>query len=84
MDRENNSIKLAQWYNQVEKSGLKAFNTITNKTQLNYRTVLNYFNNRSTNASTESFNAKIKAFRAQFRGVKNLEFFLFRLTNIFA
>ncbi|WP_233783454.1 hypothetical protein [Flavivirga eckloniae] len=26
--------------------------------------------NRSTNASAESFNAKIKAFRAQFRGVE--------------
>lgn len=38
------------------------------------RSILNYFINRSTNASTESFNAKIKAFRAQFRGVKNVEF----------
>ncbi|MDT0649713.1 transposase, partial [Zunongwangia sp. F297] len=27
--------------------------------------MLNYFENRSTNASAESFNAKIKAFRAQ-------------------
>jgi len=40
--------------------------------------------NRSTNATAESFIAKIKAFRAQFRGVKNIEFFLYRLTNIFA
>ncbi|MAC95733.1 MAG: DDE transposase, partial [Flavobacteriales bacterium] len=31
----------------------------------------------------ESFNAKIKAFRARFRGVKNVEFFLFRLTKIY-
>ncbi|MDO6739543.1 transposase [Wenyingzhuangia sp. 2_MG-2023] len=46
--------------------------------------MLNYFINRSTNAAAESFNAKIKAFRVQFRGVRNLEFFLFRLTNIFA
>ena len=76
--------KLAQWYNQVEKSGFKAFNTIANTIHINYRTILNYFNNRSTNAAAESFNAKIKAFRAQFRGVKNIEFFLFRLTNIFA
>ncbi|WP_234982687.1 transposase [Flavobacterium flevense] len=36
------------------------------------------------NASAESFNAKIKAFRSQFRGVRNVEFFLFRLTNIYA
>ena len=49
-----------------------------------YRSILNYFINRSTNAAAESFNAKIKAFRAQFRGVRNIEFFLFRLTRIFA
>ncbi|MFK7060174.1 transposase [Flavobacterium oreochromis] len=39
---------------------------------------------RSTNASAESFNAKIKAFRSKFRGVRNIEFFLFRLTNLYA
>jgi hypothetical protein len=47
-----------------------------------YQTILNYFDNRK-NASAESFNAKIKAFRSQFRGVRNVEFFPFR-TNIYA
>lgn len=76
--------KLAHWFRKVEGSGFKAFNTIVNTITHNYRSILNYFVNRSTNASAESFNAKIKAFRAQFRGVKNVEFFLFRLTTIFA
>lgn len=76
--------KLAHWYNDVEKTGFKAFGTIVNTITINYRSILNYFINRSINASAESFNAKIKAFRAQFRGVKNVEFFLFRLTTIFA
>lgn len=76
--------KLAQWYNQVEKSGFKSFNTIMNTIAANYQTILNYFENRSTNASAESFNAKIKAFRTQFRGVKNKAFFLYRLTRIYA
>lgn len=76
--------KLAHWYKEVEQTGFKAFNTIANTITVNYRSILNYFINRSTNASAESFNAKIKAFRAQFRGVKNVEFFLFRLTQIFA
>ncbi|WP_083961549.1 transposase, partial [Salinimicrobium terrae] len=75
--------KLAHWYKQVEDTGFKAFNTVANSIQLNYRSILNYFQNRSTNASAESFNAKIKAFRSQFRGVKNVEFFLYRLTRIF-
>ncbi|WP_229335548.1 transposase [Flavobacterium sp. ALJ2] len=45
---------------------------------------MNYFDNRSTNTSAESFNAKVKAFRSQFRGVRNIDFFLFRLSNLFA
>tara|TARA_R110000764_G_C10980604_1_gene380324 strand:- start:70 stop:777 length:708 start_codon:yes stop_codon:yes gene_type:complete len=76
--------KLAHWHKDVENTGFRAFNTIANTIAINYRSILNYFINRSTNASAESFNAKIKAFRAQFRGVKNVEFFLFRLTTIFA
>lgn len=76
--------KLAHWYKDVEQTRFKAFNTIANTITINYRSILNYFINRSTNASAESFNAKIKAFRTQFRGVKNVEFFLFRLTQIFA
>ena len=76
--------KLAHWYKDVENTGFRAFNTIANTISLNYRSILNYFTNRSTNASAESFNGKIKAFRAQFRGVRNTEFFLFRLTQLFA
>ncbi|MDP2188422.1 MAG: transposase, partial [Sphingobacteriaceae bacterium] len=37
-----------------------------------------------TNASAESFNAKIKAFRAQFRGVRDINFFLFRIAKLYA
>jgi len=77
-------VKLAKWYNDIEASGFKAFNIVSNTIKLNYDTILNYFKNRSTNASAESFNAKIKAFRSQFRGVKNIEFFLYRLTKIYA
>ncbi|MDW5290976.1 transposase, partial [Formosa sp. PL04] len=52
--------------------------------QMHYKPILNYFNNRSTNASAESFNAKIKEFRAQFRGVRDIKFFLYRLTKLYA
>ncbi|WP_369410272.1 transposase [Hufsiella ginkgonis] len=46
--------------------------------------MLNYFDNRSTNASAESFNAKVKAFRATSRGVRNIDFFMYRLAKIYA
>jgi transposase len=77
-------LKLAHWYNKVENSEFKSFNTIARSVQMHYETILNYFNNRSTNASAESFNAKIKEFRASFRGVRDVKFFLYRLTKLYA
>lgn len=76
--------KLAHWYKDVEESGFKSFQTVANSITLNYRSVLNYFLNRSTNASAESFNAKVKAFRSQFRGVRNTEYFLYRLIKLYS
>ncbi|MCX2764027.1 transposase [Aquimarina muelleri] len=49
----------------VKLIGFKAFNTIVSTITVNYRSILNYFINCSTNTSAESFNAKIKAFRTQ-------------------
>lgn len=87
-DKTNDKLygltRLAKWHEKVRQSGFKMFNTVSRSIQNHYITIVNYFNNRSTNASAESFNAKIKAFRSQFRGVRSIEFFLFRLTNAFA
>jgi len=77
-------LSLARWYNKVGESGFKSFNTIAGTIYEHYEEILNFFVNRSTNASAESFNAKIKAFRASLRGVVDIKFFLFRLTKIYA
>ena len=69
--------KLARWFNDVTDSGFKSFNTISATVYAHYQNILNFFDNRSTNASAESFNAKIKAFRATQRGVVDIPFFLF-------
>ncbi|WP_198506732.1 transposase, partial [Prevotella amnii] len=44
---------------------------------------INYFI-RSSNAAAESFNEKIKAFRASLRGIVDEKFFLYRLAKIYA
>ena len=75
--------KLARWYDEVEKAGFKSFNTVSRTIQQHYVNILNFFERRSTNAAAESFNAKIKAFRAQFRGVREVSFFLYRLCKIY-
>ena len=76
--------KLALWYNKVEEFGDENFRTVANSIFSHYDGILNYFNNRTTNASAESFNAKIKTFRAALRGVTDMKFFLFRLSKIYA
>ena len=77
-------LSLAHWYNKVADSEFKSFNTIAGTIYEHYDEILNFFINRSTNASAESFNAKIKAFRASLRGVIDIKFFLYRLTKIYA
>lgn len=76
--------KLAHWYRKVEESGFKSFRSIMNTIHDHYKEILNYFDNRSTNASAESFNAKLKAFRSTLRGVKDIRFFLYRVAKIWA
>ena len=46
-------LKLAHWYRKVEESGFKNFNIVLNTITVNYQSILNYFDNRSTNASAE-------------------------------
>lgn len=75
---------LVKWFNDVEALGREHFNTVVRTFKNNYQTIINYFRSRATNASAESFNAKIKMFRAQLRGVSDPLFFIFRLCKIFA
>lgn len=86
--REEGKEKLEGWYDKVEekmkvKDCFKAFATAMQSIRAHEGTILNYFPQRSTNASAESFNAKLKGFRALVRGVTDMKFFLFRITTFF-
>ena len=72
------------WINKSLNQNIKEFNTVANSVQYNLDNILNFFKNRNTNANAESFNSKIKLFRANLRGVTDTPFFLFRLQNLFA
>ena len=57
-------LSMAKWYDKVERAGIKQFNVIAATFYEHYDEILNFYNNRSTNAAAESFNAEIKLFRA--------------------
>ncbi|MDK7740636.1 transposase, partial [Veillonella nakazawae] len=50
-------VNLARWYNKVEKLGNNQFNKVIDTFKNHYQTIINYFQNRLTNASAGSFNA---------------------------
>ena len=82
---KDNAIKqFDQWKQDVLKSKIQEFNTAVNSLEYHLENILNFFNNRSTNANAESFNSKIKGFRANLRGVTDVKSFLFRLEKLFA
>ena len=77
-------LSMAKWYNKVEEAGFHSFNVIAATFYEHYDDILNFYNNRSSNAAAESFNSKIKLFRANLRGVADKSFFLFRITMLYA
>ena len=77
-------LSMAKWYNKVEEAGFHSFNVIAATFYEHYDEILNFYNNRSSNAMAECFNSKIKLFRANLRGVIDKKFFLFRIANIYA
>lgn len=82
-NKESAKQDLQKWYQKVEEKKIMPFLAAAHSIQAHEDTILNYFNHRSTNASAESFNAKLKGFRALVRGVRDVKFFLFRVGRIY-
>lgn len=73
-----------KWYTDTYKKKYTHFYIAANSIKYHLKNILHFFINRNTNANAESFNSKIKLFRANLRGVTDIPFFLFRLANLFA
>ena len=76
--------QMLNWIEKTKTLNLIDFNTAANSLKYHLETILNFFKNRHTNANAESFNSKIKLFRANQRGVVDVKFFLFRMEKLFA
>ena len=77
-------LNLARWYNEVEAFGNSEFNKVLETFENHNTTIINYFERSLTNASAESFNAKIKAFRTQFREVGAIRFSMSRPATLYS
>ncbi|VAX26540.1 hypothetical protein MNBD_IGNAVI01-1454, partial [hydrothermal vent metagenome] len=66
------------------KSGIKEIISAANTIERNLSGIENYFINRDSNAAIEGFHAKLKLFRQRVRGVKDKDFFFFRIFQYYA
>lgn len=82
--REKGKEKLDKWYGKINEHAIPELISSAETIKSNEGKILNYFHTRSTNASAESFNAKLKGFRSLLRGVGDINFFLFRVEKLFA
>ena len=76
--------RMNRWYERVMELGNNNFRSVIKTFKNHAPTILNYFRRRSTNASAEAFNSKVKIFRSQMRGVRDRDFFIFRLVKLYA
>ena len=74
-------LAMARWYYKVEEARMHSLTSLLLLFGEHYDEILNFYNHRSSNAMAESFNAKIKLFRANLRGVVDKRFFLSALLN---
>jgi transposase len=81
---ENALKKMNDWYEKVKQLSNNNFRSVIKTFKNHAPTILNYFRRRATNASAEAFNSKVKIFRAQMRGVRDRNFFIFRLVKLYA
>jgi transposase len=83
-NREKAKDRMERWFEKISESKLPHLISAGNTVQHNLGKVLNYFPDGSTNASAESFNAKLKGFRSMVRGIRDIKFFLFRISTFYA
>ena len=76
--------KMNKWYEKVMGLANSNFRSVIKTFKNHAPTILNYFRRRATNASAEAFNSKVKIFRSQMRGVRDRDFFIFRLVKLYA
>jgi transposase len=82
--RAKAQLALAAWCSKARESDLKPFHSAARSIKAHEGKILNYFPTKASNASAESFNAKLKGFRSVVRGIRNPSFFLYRLHMLFS
>lgn len=80
----NTKYRFEEWIEKVESTSLKEMKVAAHTIKQHLGGIINYFENRATNAAIENFHAKLKLFRQRIRGIVDKAFFFFRIIQYFA
>jgi len=83
-EHNNVKYKFQDWIEKVDSTSLKEMTVASQTIKRHLGGILNYFENRATNAAIESFHSKLKLFRQRTRGIVDKNFFFFRIIQYFA
>ena len=75
---------LYQWYEDVQTSELKQFNSVVKMIERHEENIINYFYSCQTNAKAENLNGRIQRFISNNYGMKDKDFNLYRLSLYFS
>ncbi|MEI6533686.1 MAG: transposase [Candidatus Roizmanbacteria bacterium] len=91
LDRKNIGKKewelekeLIEWYEVAEQQKLPEIENLIRLIGNNEQKILNYFINGNTNAKAEAINGKIQRFITSNYGVRDTDFFMYRLANYYS
>ncbi len=80
----NSKYNFSKWIKTAYESGIKEIISAANTIERYLTGIENYFINRASNAAIEGFHAKLKLFRQRIRGVKDKDFFFYRIFQYYA
>ena len=76
--------KLYDWCDDVIASKLTPFKAIKKMIEKHWQDIINYFKVGQTNAKAENMNSRIQKFLSNNYGIKDRDFFLYRLAGYFS
>lgn len=76
--------ELFDWYYEVEQSKITALCGVSKMIEKHQNDIINYFKEGQTNAKAENMNSKIQRFLLNNYGIKDRDFFFYRLAGYFS
>ena len=84
MNKLSAKVYLLNRIKRVKRSKITKLVTVAKTIESHLGGILNYLENRATNASIENFNRKLKSLLVSVRGVRNKDLFFYRLIMLYA